>query len=202
MDRARRPQGEDGGGRSPGLDGAAPGGDGGQRRPQLPKLLRRLAEQGELRCADEAGPCGYEIDRRCERLHPISWGWRPRWSPRRQETASRPTAARRSSSVVVYHDLTAIWVPDPEHEARRDRVRAREVVIEARMRARHRIKRMLLRQGVRLPQKMRVWGQGYRHWLGEVEFAYLAQPLVWREHMAVLDESVARIARYNQALDD
>ncbi len=61
---------------------------------------------------------------------------------------------------------------------------------------------MLLRQGVRLPQKMRVWGQGYRHWLGEVEFAYLAQPLVWREHMAVLDESVARIARYNQALDD
>ena len=35
---------------------------------QLPRLLRRLGEQGELRCAYEAGPCGYEIYRVCERM--------------------------------------------------------------------------------------------------------------------------------------
>ena len=35
---------------------------------QLPRLLRRLGERGELRCAYEAGPRGYEIYRLCERM--------------------------------------------------------------------------------------------------------------------------------------
>ncbi len=35
---------------------------------QLPKLLRRLAERGQLRCAYEAGACGYDIYRMCERI--------------------------------------------------------------------------------------------------------------------------------------
>lgn len=35
---------------------------------QLPRLLRRLGEQRELHCAYEAGPCGYEIYRMCERM--------------------------------------------------------------------------------------------------------------------------------------
>jgi len=169
---------------------------------QLPKLLRRLTEQGELRCAYEAGPCGYEIYRMCERLHincvVIAPSLVPKKAGERVKTDRRD--ALKLCRCLRSQDLTAIWVPDPEHEALRDLVRAREVAVEERMRARHRIKKMLLRQGVRPPQKMRVWGQRYRHWLGEVEFAYPAQQLVWREYLAVLDESVARIARYNQAL--
>ena len=169
---------------------------------QLPKLLRRLAEQGELRCAYEAGPCGYDVYRSCQRLGinciVIAPSLVPKKAGERVKTDRRD--ALKLCRCLRSRDLTEIWVPDPEHEALRDLVRAREDAVEDRMRARHRLKKMLLRQSIRRPEKMRVWSQGYRRWLGEVEFAYPAQQVVWREYLAALDEIDARLARYNEAL--
>lgn len=169
---------------------------------QLFKLLRRLAEQGELRSAYEAGPCGYEIYRTCQRMGlgcvVIAPSLVPKKAGERVKTDRRD--ALKLCRCLRSQDLTEIWVPDPAHEALRDLVRAREDAIEDRMRARHRLKKMLLRQSIRRPEKMRTWSQAYRRWLGEVEFAYPSQQAVWREYLTALDEIDARIARYNEVL--
>ena len=43
------------------------------------------------------------------------------------------------------------------------------------MRIRHRIKKMLLRPGIRRPEAMRAWSKRWRAWLGSIEFAYSSQ---------------------------
>jgi transposase len=53
--------------------------------------------------------------------------------------------------------LTATWVPDEEHEALRDLVRAREDAVEDRLRARHRLGKFLLRLGLTAPSGVRAW---------------------------------------------
>ena len=134
----------------------------------LPKLLRRLAERGELRCAYEAGPCGYDVYRMCQKLGincvVIAPSLIPTKPGDRVKTDRRD--ARKLCRCFRSGDLTEIWVPDAEHEALRDLVRAREDALEDRMRARHRIKKMLLRQGIRRPEGLRSWSKRHRAWLG------------------------------------
>jgi len=48
-------------------------------------------------------------------------------------------------------ELTAVWVPDAEHEALRDLVPAREAAKKDQLRARHRLSKFLLRHGRRPP---------------------------------------------------
>jgi len=171
---------------------------------QLPRLLRRLGEQGELRCAYEAGPCGYEIYRVCERMGISCIVVAPSLVPRKP--GDRVKTDRRDALKLCRclrsGDLTPIWVPDPEHEGLRDLVRGREDAIVDRMRIRHRIKKMLLRQGIRHPDGMRTWSKRWRVWLGSMEFAYSSQQVVWREYLGTLDEVDARVGRYNEALHE
>ncbi|HET6344423.1 MAG TPA: IS110 family transposase, partial [Myxococcota bacterium] len=171
---------------------------------QLPRLLRRLREQGELRCAYEAGPCGYEIYRMCEQMDISCIVVAPSLVPRKP--GDRVKTDRRDALKLCRSlrsgDLTPIWVPDPEHEAMRDLVRGREDAIVDRLRIRHRIKKMLLRQAIRRPEGMRSWSKRYRAWLSSIEFAYAAQQAVWREYLGTLDEVDARLGRYNEALHE
>ena len=56
-------------------------------------------------------------------------------------------------------DLTAVWVPNQEHEALRDLVRARAAAKQDQLRARHRLSKFLLRHGRRAPAGIQVWTQ-------------------------------------------
>lgn len=171
---------------------------------QLPKLLRRLSEHGKLHCAYEAGSCGYDIYRMCERMGISCIVVAPSLVPRKP--GDRVKTDRRDALKLCRclrnGDLTPVWVPDPEHEALRDLVRGREDAVVDRMRIRHRIKKMLLRQGIRQPEGVRSWSKRWRTWLGSIEFAYAAQQAVWREYLGTLDEVDARLGRYNQALHE
>ncbi len=93
-------------------------------------------------------------------------------------------------------------MPDTIHEALRDLVRAREDALEDRQRVRHRIKKLLLRQGQRPPEKMRSWSRQYRKWLGEVGFEDVNQRVVWQKYLGSLDELEARLKRYAAALQE
>lgn len=171
---------------------------------QLPKLLRKLVGRGELRCAYEAGACGYDIYRMCTRLSincvVIAPSLIPRKSGDRVKTDRRD--ALKLCRCLRNGDLTPVWIPGPNHEALRDLVRGREMVLVDRMRIRHRIQRTLLRQGIRCPEKTRAWGQRHRAWLAEVQFPYAAQQFVWREYLDSLNEIDARIARFDAALKE
>ncbi len=57
-------------------------------------------------------------------------------------------------------DLTAVWVPNQEHEALRDLVRAREAAKQDQLRARHRLSKFLL------PFVSRALGSGAAHRVG------------------------------------
>ena len=169
---------------------------------QLAKVLRRLGGQGDIRCAYEAGPCGFDVYRMCQRLGVECLVAAPSLIPRKP--GDRVKTDRRDALKLCRclrnGDLTAVWVPGPGHEALRDLVRAREDAVEDRTRVRHRIKKMLLRQGVRRPDQFRVWSRGYRTWLGQVTFEHLADGVVWLEYLGTLDELEARVLRYNDAI--
>ena len=53
-------------------------------------------------------------------------------------------------------DLTPVWVPDAEHEALRDLVRAREAAKKDQLRARHRLGKFLLRHGRHRPAHLKM----------------------------------------------
>ena len=73
-------------------------------------------------------------------------------------------------------DLTPVWVPDPQHEALRDLVRAREDAKVALMRERHHLSKFLLRQGVHAPHGGS-WGKQHQRWLNQVQLPIPAHQL-------------------------
>ena len=62
-------------------------------------------------------------------------------------------------------ELTPVWVPDAEHEALRDLVRAREAAKRDQLRARHRLGKFLLRHGRRPPEGMKAWTPKHLLWV-------------------------------------
>src|SRR5436309_604820 len=108
----------------------------------LDRLLRKLGGDGMvLRFCYEAGPCGYGIQRRVSAL--VGPGarvcrGRPLADP---EAGGRPgqdrsSRCRQPGQAAPGRRLTAVWVPDCRHEAKRDLVRARLDAVHSPRRAR------------------------------------------------------------------
>jgi hypothetical protein len=79
-----------------------------------------------------------------------------------------PRDARKLAQLHAAGLLEPIHVPSPELEAARDLIRAREDARIERMRARHRLGKLLLRNDRRLPTK--TWGVTRRRWLSQQRF--------------------------------
>ena len=97
------------------------------------KLVRKLAAKYErLTFCYEAGPTGYELYRQIKSLGHECMVVAP--SLILKKPGERVKTNRRDAVNLVKQlrggDLTAVWVPDPRHEAMRDLTRAREVAVE------------------------------------------------------------------------
>jgi transposase len=160
----------------------------------LDRVIKRLQKDGrELRVCYEAGPCGYTIHRwlnerpkvTCEVIAP---SMTPRRPGERVKTNRRDclTLARLLRS----EELTAVWVPDPAHEAMRDLVRARGAAVQDVTRCCQRISSFLLRQDIRYGGKP--WTKKHRAWLGRLAFPQAAHRLMFGELLEALDQAVAR----------
>jgi len=170
---------------------------------QLRKILRRLGSPSSLRVCYEAGPCGYAVYRFLERLKIDCMVVAPSLIPKKP--GDRVKTDRRDALALARllqaGQLTAVWVPDAEHEALRDLVRAREDSVEDRHRARHRLIKMLLRLGIRAPKDLKKpWTIKHRMWLNTLRWSDPAQQQVFGEYRQVIDEADARIARYDHAI--
>jgi len=99
-------------------------------------------------------------------------------------------------------DLTAVWVPDAEHEALRDLVRAREAAKKDQLRARHRLGKFLLRQGRRPSTPMAAWTQRHLTWVKTVHFAHAAQEATLLDYLHEVEHVADRIARLEHAIDE
>ena len=104
----------------------------------LQQLVRTLAHGGaKLRFCYEAGPCGYGIQRQLSALGHECIVVAPSLIPKRAGDRVK-TDRRDAANLAKLHragELTAVWVPDPGHEAMRDLVRARLDAVRALRRA-------------------------------------------------------------------
>jgi len=170
----------------------------------LDKALRRLIWRGyRLHVVYEAGPCGFVIWRHlarqgidCEVVAPSSI---PRAPGERIKTDRRDAMllARLSRS----GDLKAVRVPDLADEAFRDLVRAREDAVREQRNARHRLKALLLRNGIGYEGKSS-WTPAHLRWLASLKLPQAAQQIGFQEYLHAITESGARIVRLEQALRD
>jgi transposase len=97
-------------------------------------------------------------------------------------------------------DLTPIWVPDSEHEALRDLVRARYDAKDDLRRARHRLSKFLLRQGVGSPPGFKAWSVRYYAWLRQLSFDQTAAEVVFDDYRAVEQAAQERLRRLEASL--
>lgn len=170
----------------------------------LDKALRKLLSKGHrLHVVYEAGPCGFVIWRHltaqglsCEVVAPSSIPKRP---------GDRVKTDRRDAMMLARlsrsGDLTAVRVPGAADEAVRDLVRAREDAVREQRNARHRLKALLLRNGIPYAGKTS-WTAAHLRWLATLKLEHAAQQIGFQEYLHSITEASARIARLEQAMRD
>ena len=128
-----------------------------------------------LRVAYEAGPTGYALHRQLSALGIDCLVVAPSLIPVRPgdkvKTDRRDTL--KLARLLRSGDLTPVWVPDEEHEALRNLVRARAGAKVDELRAKHRLSKFLLRRGTYPPV-------GYATGLGGISVAEAARVRVLR----------------------
>lgn len=80
-------------------------------------------------------------------------------------------------------------------------MRAREDAVRECRNARHRLKALLLRNGIAYAGKSS-WTAAHLRWLATVKLAHPAQQIAFQEYLHAITEATARIARLEQALRD
>ena len=108
----------------------------------LQRLARKLGQDGlTLRFCYEAGPCGYGIQRQLSAHGHECIVVAPSLIPKRpgDRVKSDRSDACGLAKLLRACELTAVWVPDPGHEAIRDLVRARLDEVRALRRARQQL---------------------------------------------------------------
>jgi len=168
------------------------------------KALRRLVSQGHcVHVVYEAGPCGFVLQRHlaalgyhCEVVAPSSI---PKRSGDHVKTDRRD--ALMLARLARAGELSAVRVPDAVDEALRDLVRAREDAVREQRNARHRLKALLLRNGVMYAGKC-AWTAAHLRWLASLALPHAAQQIAFQEYLHAVSESGARIARLEQSLRD
>ena len=173
-------------------------------RPEpVRRLVKKLGPARSLRACYEAGPCGYvlywqltEMGVHCEVVAPTLV---PTKSGDRIKTDRRD--ALKLARSYRSGDLTPVWVPDPEHEALRDLVRAREAAKKDQLRARHRLQKLLLRRGLRPAEKMKSWTMRHLAWIRSLHLQPPALEATLLDYLSEVDHEGERVKRLERAID-
>ncbi len=163
------------------------------RAAALRKLAERLGRKDRaLRFCYEAGPCGYGVYRTLRGLGHDCAVVAPSLIPRR--AGDRVKTDRRDALGLAKLDrageLTPVWVPDADHEAMRDLVRARAAAVRALRRARQQLTGFLLRHG--RVHSGKNWTLAHRRWLTTLRFKHPAQQIVLQDYIHAVEDAKAR----------
>jgi transposase len=169
-----------------------------------PEAMRRLVHKlasrhSELLFCYEAGPTGYGLQRQISALGYDCAVIAPSLIPKRPGERVK-TNRRDALTLARLHragELTAIWVPDPGHEAVRELVRAREAAMEDLREKRQHLQSFLLRHGRIFPGR-KSWTRAHARWLAELIFEHPAQYLVLGEYRQAIADAEARLERLTQ----
>jgi len=162
------------------------------------KLTDRLGGVGvRLKAAYEAGPTGFATQRQLSALGVECVVVAPSLMPRRP--GDRVKTDRRDAlqlaRLLRSGDLTQVWIPDEAHEALRNLVRARADARIDLMRARNRLGKYLLRQGLTPPLGIRAWSLKHAAWLRRLSFRHTADQVVFQDYWQVVTAAGDRVRR-------
>jgi transposase len=165
-----------------------------------PSAVRRMVRKvereapGEVVFVYEAGPCGYALQRQIEGLGHRCVVVAPSMVPirpgERIKTNSRD--ARKLAEMYRAGILVEVRPPTPDEESVRDLCRAREDVLEDRLRCRNRLSKMLLRRGYAYTAG-RQWTGRHRRWLGTLSFENEADRVVLADYLLAVEQTEARL---------
>jgi transposase len=169
-----------------------------------PEAVRRLVSKlgGKHRAVlfcYEAGPTGSGLQRQISALGHECAVIAPSLIPKRPGERVK-TTRRDALTLVRLHragELTAIWVPDPGHEAVRELLRAREAAMADLREKRQHLQSFLLRHGRIFPGR-KPGTRAHARWLSELIFEHLAQYLVLREYRQAIEDAETRLERLTQ----
>ena len=160
---------------------------------QLARRIEREAE-GEVICVYEAGLCGYTLQRQLQgyriQVQVVAPSLIPRKPGDRIKTDRRD--ARKLAFLSQAGLLTEVCPPSREEEAVRDLCRCREAARQDLTRNRHRLSKLLLRQG-RVYRAGRNWTQAHRHWLRSQSFERAAARIVFDDYLLGIEQLEERL---------
>src|SRR3984893_14926472 len=167
------------------------------------KLVRKLAAKYQrLTFCYEAGPTGYGLHRQIESLGYECLVAAPSLIPKRP--GDRVKTNRRDAvnlaKLLRAGELTAVWVPDGNHEAMRDLTRARETAMLDLRAKRQQITSLLLRQGRHYQEGRKPWTKIHKAWLMRQKFEQPERRLVFGDMMLAMRQAEERLARLEQAI--
>jgi transposase len=173
-------------------------------RPEaVRKFIDKLGGLKGLKVCYEAGPTGYalywqltKMGVECEVIAPSLI---PKKSGDRIKTDRRD--AEKLAECYQSGTLTSVWVPDAAHEALRDLVRARGAGKKDESRAKHRLVKYLLRNGLRHPENSRAWTHPWWRWVQALEFEHEAQKVTLGDYVAEVLHMAERVRRLDLAID-
>jgi transposase len=156
-------------------------------------LVAWLHAQGtSISVAYEAGPTGFGLARACAAAQIPCLVAAPskitRAPSERVKTDRRD--ALKLAKLLRLDELTPVRVPSLAEEGARDLVRAREDARSDLMRARHRLSKLLLRQG--LVWEGSAWTQAHERWLATQRFETRGLEIAYEEAVAALSSVRAR----------
>jgi transposase len=155
---------------------------------------------GAAAVAYEAGPTGFGLARALEELGVACLVAAPSRIARapgdRVKTDRRD--AVRLARLLRLGELVAVRVPSRAEEAARDLMRAREDARSDLMCARHRLSKLLLRQG--LVWEGKTWTQAHERWLARQRFAERPLEIAYEEALATMQSVCARRAALDAAI--
>src|SRR5215208_7577973 len=171
------------------------------RLESIRKLVHKLGPVKHLRACYEAGPTGYVLYWQLTQLSVDCKVIAPSLVPTKAGDRVK-TDRRDAEKLARCHragELTAVWVPDAEHEALRDLVRAREAAKKDQLKARHRLGKFLLRHG-RRPEGMKAWTKQHMEWIKtHVHFGQAALEATLADYLEEVDHVAARIVKLEKA---
>ncbi len=166
------------------------------------KLVTKLsARYQRVTVCYEAGPTGYGLYRLVRSLGHACIVVAPSLIPKRP--GDRVKTNRRDAIGLVKllraGELTAVWVPDRQHEAMRELVRARTAAQKDLRSKRQQISGFLLRLGLHYPGR-KTWGKAHLNWLVSVKLAYREQRMAFEELLLAMRQAAERTERLEQAI--
>jgi transposase len=167
-----------------------------------PTTAKEAGKPSELSVCYEAGPTGYvlywqlaQLGIQCDVVAPSLI---PTKASDRVKTDRRD--AEKLARAYRSGDLTSVWVPNAEHEALRDLVRAREAAKDDERRAKHRLGKYLLRYG-QPGAGCRAWTAAWWQWARGLKLTFENQNITLLEYIMEVDSQSQRIARLDGSID-